>query len=265
MNDLKKITVLIRGAGEMASAVAVVLHRVGFSVVMTELPIPHAIRRTVCFSDAILNGTAKVEGIQSGKADYTNYLDILKNSNIPILTDSIELINRIKPEYYVDARLLKLDVKDCRTFAQFTVGLGPCFTARENCDVVIETMRGHNLGRVIWQGSALPNTGVPGKIDGESVKRVVYSPKAGSIEWLVDFGEIVEQGKVLGKIEGNELKSHISGIVRGLISPRVNIAKGMKIADVDPRGIDVDYNTVSDKAQCVGRGVLEAIMVHLNQ
>ena len=265
MNDLKQLTVLIRGAGEMASAVAVVLHRVGFSVVMTELSIPLAIRRTVAFSDAILDGTTQVEGIQSVKADCNNYLDILRNRNIPVLIDSIEIIKNIKPEFYVDARLLKYSVEDRRLLAQFTIGLGPGFMVGENCNVIIETMRGHNLGRVIWQGSASPNTGVPGKLGGESAKRVIYSPGVGIIKWLVDFGDIVEQNQVLGKIGGIEINSHISGIVRGLISPKVGAIRGMKIADVDPRGIEVDYKTVSDKARCVGRGVLEAIMVHLNQ
>ena len=265
MNDLKQYTVLIRGAGEMASAVAVVLHRVGFSVIMTELSIPLAIRRTVCFSDAMLNGSAEVEEIQSVRADYNNYLDILRNRNIPVLTDSIEFITGIKPEYYVDARLLKHAMKDRRLSAQFTVGLGPGFNVGENCDVIIETMRGHNLGRVIWQGSASLNTGIPGKISGESAKRVIYSPGVGNIIWLVKFGDIVKQNKVLGKMGEIEIKSHISGIVRGLISPKVNTTKGMKIADVDPRGIEIAYSTISDKARCVGRGVLEAIMVHLNQ
>ncbi len=265
MNDLKKYTVLIRGAGEMASAVGTVLYRVGFSVILTELPIPLAIRRAVCFSDAMLNGTARVEGIQAVKAEFEDYHDILKNRNIPVLTDSIEIIKNIKPKFVIDARLLKKLVFDHRSLSQFTIGLGPGFTVGDNCDVIIETMRGHNLGRVIWQGSASPNTGVPGKIGGEGAKRVVYSPGKGNIKWLVNFGEIVKQNQVLGKIAELEIKSHISGIVRGLISPKVNTTKGMKIADVDPRGIEVDYTTISDKAQCVGRAVLEAIMVHLNQ
>ncbi len=265
MNELKQYTILIRGAGEMASAVAVVLHRVGFTVIMTELSIPLAIRRTVSFSDAILNGTAEVEGIQSFQADYSNYRDIVRNGNIPVLIDSIELINRIKPIFYVDARLLKHTVKNRRSLAQFIIGLGPGFTVGENCNVIIETMRGHNLGKVIWKGRASPNTGVPGKIGGESAKRVVYSLGIGSITWISDFGDIVEQNQVLGKIGEIEIKSHISGIVRGLISHKVNLIKGMKIADVDPRGIKVDYTTVSDKARCVGRGVLEALMIHLNQ
>ena len=256
---------LIRGAGEMASAVGVVLHRVGFSVIMTELLIPLAIRRIVCFSDAMLNGIAEVEGVQSIQADYNNYIGILSNENIPVIADSIELITRIKPEIYVDARLLKYTVQDRRSLAEFIVGLGPGFTVGVNCSVIIETMRGHDLGRVILDGSASSNTGVPGKIGGESAKRVMYSPKAGNVEWLVEFGEIVNRGQVLGKINNIEIKSHINGIVRGLISPKVNTTKGMKIADVDPRGKEVDYNTISDKALCVGRGVLEAIMIHLNQ
>jgi len=265
MNSLNQYSILIRGAGEMASAVAVVLQRVGFPVIMTELSIPLAIRRTVCFSDAMLNRNTEVEGIQSVKAEYNNYRDVQRNGNIPVFTDSIEIINKIKPEFYVDARLLKYSVKDRRIFAQFTVGLGPGFTVGQNCDVIIETMRGHNLGRVIWHGSASTNTGVPGKIGGESAKRVVYSPGVGNIRWLVDFGNIVQKNKVLGKIGAIEIKSPINGIVRGLISPKVNIKKGMKIADVDPRGKEVNYTTISDKARCVGRGVLEAIMVHRNQ
>ena len=273
MNDLKHITVLIRGAGEMASAVAVVLHRVGFSVVMTELAIPLAIRRTVAFSDAILDDTTQVEGIQAvkyikpceGCEPSQGYIDILENRKIPVLQDSIEIIKNIKPEFYIDARLLKHMVEDRRLLAQCTIGLGPGFMVGENCDVIIETMRGHNLGKLIWQGSASPNTGVPGKIGGESAKRVVYSSGVGCVQWSVDFGDIVEQNQVLGKIGGIEIKSHISGIVRGLISSKVNATRGMKIADVDPRGSEVDYTTISDKARCVGRGVLEAIMIHKNQ
>ena len=265
VKSINKSIVLIRGAGELASAVGVVLHRVGFSVILTELPIPLAIRRTVCFSEAMLNGTATVEGIQAVKTDYNNYLDILRNGNIPVLTDSIELINSIKLKFYVDARLLKHVVNDRRSLAQFTVGLGPGFSVGENCNAVIETMRGHNLGKVIWQGSAVPNTGVPGTIGGESVKRVIKSPAGGNIKWLVDFGEMVEEKQVLGKIGEIEIRSNINGMVRGLISPKVNATKGMKIADVDPRGNEIDHTTISDKARCVGRGVLETIMVHLNQ
>lgn len=265
MNDLKQHRVLIRGAGEMASAIGVVLQRVGFSMILTELPLPHAIRRTVCFSDAMLNESAEVEGIQALKADVVNYLDFLKNGKIPVLNDSIGIIKNIKPEFLIDARMLKKSVNDRRLLSQFTVGLGPGFTVDENCDAVIETMRGHDLGKVIWHGGASPNTGVPGKIGGESEKRVVYSPTVGNIKWLVDFGDIVKQNQVLGKIGKIEIKSHIGGIVRGLISPNVDVTKGMKIADVDPRGKEVDYTTISDKARCVGRGVLEAIMVHLNQ
>jgi xanthine dehydrogenase accessory factor len=265
MNDLKQYRVLIRGAGEMASAVGVVLQRVGFSVILTELPLPHAIRRTVCFSDAMLNDFAEVEGIQALKADVVNYLEILKNGKIPVLTDSIEIIKNIKPEFLIDARMLKKSVNDRRLLSQFTVGLGPGFTVDENCDAVIETMRGHDLGKVIWHGGASPNTGVPGKIGGESAMRVVYSPGVGNIKWSANFGDIVKQNQVLGKLAEIELKSQISGIVRGLISPKVHITNGMKIADVDPRGRDVDYTTISDKARSVGRGVLEAIMVNLNQ
>ncbi|MEE8341046.1 MAG: selenium-dependent molybdenum cofactor biosynthesis protein YqeB [Candidatus Neomarinimicrobiota bacterium] len=265
MIDLNQHLVLIRGAGEMASAVGVVLHRVGFPVILTELPIPQAIRRTVCFSDAMLNASTTVEGIEAVNADYYNYLNVLKSDKIPVLPDSIEIIRNIKPEFLIDARMLKKSVNDQRSFAQFTVGLGPGFTVEENCDAVIETMRGHNLGRVIWQGGASLNSGIPGEIGGESVKRVIYSKKDGRINWSVNFGDIVQQNQILGKLGDIAIRSQISGKIRGLISPKVNITKRMKIADVDPRGADVDHTTISDKARCVGRGVLVANMIHLNQ
>ncbi len=267
VKSINKSIVLIRGAGELASAVGVVLQRVGFTVILTELPVPLAIRRTTCFSDAMLNGTATVEDIQAVKAD--NYpfegLEPSEGSIVSVLTDSLEIIQSIKPEFLIDARMLKNLVNDRRSMSQFTVGLGPGFTVGKNCDVIIETMRGHNLGKVIWDGNASPNTGIPGKIGGESVKRVIKSPADGNMKWFVDFGDIVEKDKVLGKVGEVEIKSHIYGMVRGLISPKVDVVKGMKIADVDPRGKEVDYTTISDKARCVGRGVLEAIMVHLNQ
>lgn len=267
-----KNTVVIRGAGELASAVAVVLHRVGFQVILTELLKPLAIRRTVCFSDAMLNGTAEVEGIQAVKYEkpykgcepLQGYIDILSNRKIPVLQDSIEIIQRIKPELLIDARMIKKSVNDRRSLAQFTVGLGPGFKVGVNCDAVIETIRGHNLGLVIWEGSASLNTGVPGKIGGESARRVIKSPTAGNIKWAVDFGDIVEQNQVIGKLGEIEIKSHIGGMVRGIISPHVTVTKRMKIADVDPRGKEVDFNSISDKARCIGRGVLEAAMIHLN-
>ena len=147
----------------------------------------------------------------------------------------------------------------------FTIGIGPGFTVGKNCDVLIETMRGHNLGKVLWSGSAQKNTGVPGMLGGESKKRVIHSKYDGNVKWVCDFGDIVEQDQVIGKIGNFKIKSQFNGMIRGLISPNVAIKKGMKIADIDPRGDEINHNTISEKARNIGRGVLEAILIHLNK
>lgn len=263
-NNLTDHQVLIRGAGELASAIGLTLHRVGFKVIMTELLIPRAIRRTVCFSKTILNGQTNVEEVKAVKSDINNYNEILNNGKIPVLIDSSELLKIIKPDFYVDARMLKKEVIDRRYESYFNIGIGPGFTVGENCDVLVETMRGHNLGKVLWSGSAQINTGVPGLVGGESKKRVIHSKHDGNIKWLCNFGDIVEQDQVIGKIGIFEIKSQINGLIRGLISQKVAIKKGMKIADIDPRGNEINYKTISDKARNIGRGVLEAILVHLN-
>ena len=263
MIDIDKYKVLLRGAGELASAVAVTLHRVGFKVLMTELPVPLAIRRTVSFSDAMLNGRSEVEGIQSLKADLKNYIEIINDDKIPILEDSIELLSLIKPNFYIDARMLKTDLIDRRNNAYFTIGLGPGFKVGANCDSVIETKRGHSLGKVIWHGSAQKNTGIPGTIGGQSKNRVIHAESDGKINWCVNIGDEVQEYQVLGEIANLEIRSQISGIVRGLISPLVNVSSRMKIADIDPRGSEIDYKTISDKARNISRGVLEAMLIHL--
>ena len=250
---------------KLASAIGLTLHRVGFKVIMTELAIPLAIRRTVCFSEAMLNSQTIVEEVTSIKSDINNYVEFLNNGKIPIFNDSVELLKIIKPEFYVDARMLKKEVLDSRYQSYITIGIGPGFTVSENCDIVVETMRGHDLGKVLWSGSAQKNTSVPGMVGGESKKRVIHSKYDGNVKWLSDFGDIVEQNQVIGKIGNFEIKSQIHGMIRGLISPKVAIKKEMKIADIDPRGSEIDYKTISDKARNIGRGVLEAILVHLNK
>jgi len=264
-NNLNNSKILIRGAGELASAIGLTLHRVGFKVIMTDLPIPQAIRRSVCFSEAIFNNQSTVEEIMAEKSDANYFYDVLKKRNIPVLIDSVELLIIVKPDYYVDSRMLKKDIFDRRAESYLTIGLGPGFEVGKNCDVIIETVRGHNLGKVLWNGVAKPNTKVPGIVGGESAKRVIHAPKDGKLCWLVNFGDIVKENQVIGKIDDIDLKSQINGIVRGLISTEVKIRKRMKIADVDPRGKEVDFNTISDKARNIGRGVLEAILVDINK
>ena len=187
---------------------------------------------------------------------------ILALKKMPLLLDDLQAIRALQPDVVVDGRMLKRDDPVLRSLASFTIGVGPGFVAGASCGCVIETMRGHDLGRLIWQGTASKDTGIPGKIGGESARRVIYSPAAGKAEWLVDFGDQVEKEQALGTVAGVPVFSTLDGIVRGLISPRVAFPEKTKIADVDPRGAEVDFHSISDKARSVGRAVLEAVMIY---
>ncbi|MCH8070204.1 MAG: EF2563 family selenium-dependent molybdenum hydroxylase system protein [Candidatus Marinimicrobia bacterium] len=261
-----EITIWVRGAGELGSATAHILHNVGFHVFLSELPLPLAIRRTVTFSDAVFLGETEVEGTKAVYYDINSIPEKTPPDHIPIQVDSPENILRLQPNILVDARMIKQYRENMMDYAPFVIGLGPGFEVGENCHVVIETMRGHDLGRIIWNGAALPNTKVPGEVGGETVRRVIYAPAEGTLEWQVDFGEIVSENDLMGTINKKyEIRAPFRGIVRGLISPQVLMRKGLKIADVDPRGEVVDYKSISDKSRSIGRGVLEAILIHLRK
>jgi len=258
--------VWVRGAGELASATALTLFRTGFKVIVSELEKPFAIRRTVTFSDAILNGKSKVEDVEAVYCKNAEEIESLfKESKIALLKDDPEEILKAKPDIIVDARMLKREVPDLRKYASIGIGFGPGFNAGKNCDALIETKRGHDLGKIIWSGEAIKNTGVPGNIGGESKKRVLYSPCFGKLEWQVQFGDIVETDQVIGTIEDQKVKAPFRGMVRGLISPDTDICQGLKIADVDPRGEGIDYMSISDKSRLVARGVLEVIITKIAQ
>lgn len=258
MNE--RMTVLVRGAGELGSAAAVTLHRAGFRVLLSERPDPLAIRRTVCFSDAVFDGRAAVEGIEAHLVPIDRVEEIFKAGAIALVLDDPGAIPaRIQLDAVVDARMLKR-ADNLKALAPISIGLGPGCMPGLDCDAVIETMRGHDLGRVLWNQLALPDTGMPGDLGGETIRRVVYSPAPGQIDWRVDFGSFVIEGEPLGEVGGVSIPSPLAGVVRGLISPHITVEKGTKIADVDPRTQGVDIHTISDKARCVGRGVLEALL-----
>lgn len=260
------IIIWIRGAGELGSAAACVLHNVGFPVFISELEKPLAIRRTVTFSDAVFEGESSVEGVKAVKCETDSVDSIISNGNIPVLLDDPKKLTAIHPQIIIDARMLKYDIDSIIDDAPFTIGLGCGFEAGKTCHAVIETMRGHNLGRILWEGSAETDTQIPGEIGGESARRVLYAGVEGIVEWRVNFGDIVEEGDIIGTIDRtHDIRAPFRGMVRGLISPDVRMEKGLKIADIDPRGEDVDYMSISDKAHAVGRGVLEAVLVYLKQ
>ncbi len=260
------IKIWIRGAGELASGTAVILHKCGFQVVLSELPAPLAIRRTVTFSDAIITGSAIVEDVPSRHVAPTEIEQVLSKAEIPLLLDSPDLFKMINPKVIVDARMLKKNITGIPQKKTYVIGLGPGFTVGQNCHTIIETKRGHELGKIIWEGSAAKDTGMPGMLGGETLKRVIKARTAGELEWRVDFGNLVRKDELMGTINFTyEIKAPLTGIIRGLIAPTTPVTTGLKIADIDPRGKEVDVHLISDKSRSVGRGVLEAILHFLHR
>lgn len=254
-------TAVIKGAGDLASGVAHRLWYAGFDVIMLELPEPLVVRRTVAFATAVLKGNAEIEGVCARLCpDPSEVADLLTQRIIPVIVDPQgETVAAVQPMMVVDAIMAKRNCGTRINDASFVVGLGPGFTAGQDVHAVIETKRGHTLGKVIYQGSAAPDSGVPGEIQGVSAKRLLRSPADGKLKPLKDIGELVSAGEVVALVEGLEVKAEISGLLRGMVFPGLNVKKGMKIGDVDPR-VDVDYHTISDKARAIAGGVLEAFL-----
>ena len=253
--------VLIRGAGDIATGIALRLYRTGIQVVMTDLPRPTAIRRTVCFSPAITDGETVVEDVRAVRADSpAQALSLLAQGAVPVLPDPECLCReQLHPDALVDAILAKRNLGTTRDMAPAVIAVGPGFTAPVDCDAVVETMRGHFLGRVITQGSPQLNTGVPGVIAGYGKERVIHSPAAGVFRSARAIGDIVSAGDVIGYAGDTPMVTQIDGCLRGLLADGVQVTEGFKCADVDPRG-DASYiNYISDKATSVGGGVLEAL------
>ena len=259
--ELYKRLVLVKGAGDIATGIIWRLHQAGFKVVATELSKPTAIRRPVSFAQAVFTGEHTVEGVTAKKADVLDVPNLLVQGIVPILPDEEgRIVSLLKPWAVVDARLAKKNLGTKRAEALIVIGVGPGFLAPEDVHAVIETKRGHYLGRALYQGAAEPNTGIPGEIGGYSLERVIYAPAAGHVQWYYDFGQKVEAGMPIGKVDGEEIIAPISGVIRGLIHPEVEVEKGMKIGDIDPRGIPIYAKTISEKALAVAGGVLEALL-----
>ena len=254
--------VLIRGGGDLASGVAVRLHRSGFQVLITELEEPFVIRRTVSFADAVYERMTLVEDIVGERIDnISEAKDVIKSGRIPVLVDpELRCLNSLNPEVVVDARMLKKPPGRGKEIASLVIGLGPGFIADDNCHAVIETDRGHQLGRVIWKGEAKPNTGVPGEVMGYKEERVLRSPEEGIIHTMVKIGNLVEEGKIIGEVGGNAILAPFAGLIRGLLREGTQVSQGMKVGDIDPRQDPTLYTKVSDKSLAVGGGVLEAIL-----
>jgi len=262
---------LVIGGGELGSATAHRLARSGLGMVVLDIARPKCIRRKVCFAMAVLEGRTEVEGIRIRHvAGADDALMCVRSGEVPLLTlDYRKVCREIRPDIIVDARMTKTESDISRGLAPLVIGLGPGFEAGRNVDAVVETMRGHDLGRVIYRGYASAFTGVPGLIGGLTSKRVIRSPRSGILESRAEIGDIVEMGDVVALVragksggtgKGDEVKAPISGLLRGLIAGGSRVGKRQKIGDVDPRGRDIDPATISDKGRAVAGGVLEAIM-----
>lgn len=265
-----KNVIVVRGGGDMATAVIHRLWRAGFCVLVLETDRPSAIRRQVAVSEAVYDGCATVEGMTAVRIhSLLQCEEMWKKGKVPLLVDpKAECIAQLRPAVVVDALIAKKNLGTHRSMAPLTIALGPGFTAGADVHAVIETMRGHNLGRIIYDGCALPNTGVPGKIGGYASERVIHALHAGRIRHLRCIGDYVNQGEAIAVISDHEndypVEATISGLIRGLIRDGYDVPQGFKIADIDPRREEhANCFTISDKARCIAGSVLELVCMQL--
>ena len=263
LNDL---VILIRGAGEMATGVTHWLASCHFKVCMTETSNPQAVRREVAFSEAIFDSEKEVEGVTAKRVQSADHIsEVWRDGKIPILIDpDAKVKDFLKPDVLIDATLAKKNLGTKITDSPLVIGLGPGFYAGKDAHLLIETNRGHDLGRIISNGQAEPNTGIPGSIAGYTEERVIRAPKAGNFKALKKIGDGVRANEKVGIIGDVVVRSRIAGVIRGLLRDGTEVWKGMKLGDVDPRGIKAHCYTISDKARTISGGVLQAIMEHFN-
>ena len=252
----------VRGAGDIATGIAFRLHKSGFSVVMSDLSQPTSIRRTICFSETIIKGEATVEDITARFAANAEEAEkIVSAGDIAVLADPTgEIARKLNPVAMIDAILAKRNLGTKMDDAPIVVGIGPGFTAGMDCHAVVETARGHTLGRVYYSGAALPDTGIPGNIAGFTLERLLRAPRAGVFRGVKQIGDVVEAGDICAYVDGEPVITRIRGVLRGLLPDGITVYEGMKSGDVDPRCELSHCFTVSDKALAVGGGALEAVL-----
>lgn len=265
---INKVKVVVRGGGDLASGVIFRLKRAGFPVIVTEIKEPLSVRRTVSFAEAIYARQVKIED-QLGlwATDFSEAVEIaFQPGMIPVLVDPLgEIISYWQPIVVVDGIMAKKNIANTSVQdAPLVIGLGPGFKAGQDVHAIVETKRGHFLGRVFYSGEATPNTGIPGEFEGISRERVIYSQSAGLFSSPHEIGDWVEQGQIFGYVDQTPVWTQITGQIRGLIKPGIHIASGVKVGDIDPRS-DADYLTISDKALAIAGGALEIILAWLNQ
>ena len=256
--------IVVRGGGDIATGTIYHLHKCGFKVLCLECEKPTAIRRKAAFCQAVFDGVTNVEDVLCKKIETVEEIySMWEKGVIPLIVDeNCQILEHIKPVALVDGILAKRNLGTNKKMAPVTVALGPGFTAGKDVDAVIETMRGHNLGRVIYEGEAIKNTGIPGNIGGYTKERVIHSPETGVIKNIREIGDIVEKGEVIAYVGEEKILATITGVLRGIINDGFYVEKGLKIADIDPRKEEGKNSvTISDKARCIAGGALEAILV----
>lgn len=262
-----KNLIIVRGGGDLATGTIYKLKKSGFPVLILEVPNPSAIRRNVAFCEAVYQGTQTVEDMTCYLVESVEQAEqFINEGKLCVLVDPMgESIARLKPLAVIDAILAKKNLGTNRNMAPITLALGPGFVAGEDVDAVIETKRGHNLGRVLWEGAAAPNTGIPGIIGGYGKERVIHCPAKGILRNVKKITDTVSRGEVIAVVETEDgnvpVEATLDGILRGLIRDGYPVHVGFKMADIDPRAEEYENCfTISDKARCIAGGVLEALL-----
>lgn len=252
--------ILIKGAGDLATGIAYEFWLAGHQILMTEIQVPLAVRRTVSFSRAVYEGTAQVEqakGILVRNREET--LRVTEAGNIAVIVDpQAEIREEYGPDILIDGIMAKKNLGTRISDAPVVIGIGPGFTAGTDCHFVIETQRGPTLGHVIRKGSAIPNTGIPGEIAGYTIERLIRASASGVMEPAAEIGELVKKGQMVARTGGVPVYARMSGIVRGMLQEGVQVEKGLKIGDIDARENREYCVTISDKARRIGKGALAA-------
>ncbi|MFQ5600012.1 MAG: selenium-dependent molybdenum cofactor biosynthesis protein YqeB [Candidatus Krumholzibacteriia bacterium] len=261
MPEAAELPVLFVGCGDLGTGAAHALFGAGFPVAVVERPLPLAVRRRAAFAEAARSGVVEVEGVRCRRVALAQLAPAAwPGDAIPLVTEPHEAVIRaLVPAVVVDARLAKRKLQTAVPDSMFFVVLGPGCAAGRDCDAVIETLRGPDLGRVIWEGGATADTGVPGKLGGVSVERVLRAPHTGSLRVRAGIGARVRAGDVVATVGGEPVCAAVDGVLRGMLADGDRVAAGQKLGDVDPRPQPPPVDAISDKSRAVGRGVLEAV------
>lgn len=256
------LRILVRGGGDLASGAIYRLHKLGCAVLVLELPAPLFVRRAVSYGEAVYADAIVIEGVRARHAqDLAHAQRLMAEGDIAVLVDpQAQAIHAWRPQVVLDARMAKTALDTRISDAPLVIGMGPGYEVGRDCHAIIETKRGHTLGRVLWQGRAEADTGEPDAVLGMSYERVIRAPQDGHVHSVAQIGERVQAGQVIARMEQSDILAPFEGVLRGLIHERPYVSAGTKIGDLDPRNQRQNCFTISDKALSVGGGVLEALL-----